>query len=100
MILHRAMMFNNYGRHSHSFRARPTGFSWDWLSFPGAMTAAFCISINGSFLCGLRGLPANVALGARLLAGEAAGTGAGQHGGDLELGGAPAYGPGRRMAQA
>lgn len=85
MILHRAMMFNNYGRHTHDFEAKPTAFSWDWLNFPGAMSAAFCICINGSFLCGLRGLRGNVDRGAAILAGDA------------ESGGG--FGEGRRMLQ-
>uniref|UniRef100_A0A7S2I6S1 Uncharacterized protein n=1 Tax=Zooxanthella nutricula TaxID=1333877 RepID=A0A7S2I6S1_9DINO len=92
LILQRAMMFNNYGRHVHSFKAVPTAFSWDWLNFPGAMTAAFCISINGRFLCGLRGLPEHMELGARILSG-----GVGGEDPDLENG--QGYGSARRMAQ-
>merc|ERR1711972_1131104 len=87
LVMQRAMMFNNYGRHVHNFQAKATGFSWDWLNFPGAMTAAFCISINGALLCGLRGLPGSVDRGAQIFTGS----------GDLEVG--EGFGLARRMAQ-
>lgn len=86
MILQRTVMFNNYGRHVHSFEAKPTAFSWDWLNFPGKMSGAFAISINGVFLCGLRGIRNNVDHGVRLL----------KQRDDAEE---ECFGAGRRMAQ-
>jgi len=91
LLLQRAMLFDNYGRHTHAFCAKPTGFSWDWLDFPGAMTAAFCIVINGTFLCGLRGLPEHLNNAARLLGGGADAEA------DAEAG--RSFGPARRMRQ-
>lgn len=53
----RLLFFNNYGIHVHNFSAVPTAFMWDWLELGAHMNGAGCISINGTFLAWVRGLP-------------------------------------------
>lgn len=67
LLLHRRMMFNNYGKHQHKFTAIPTKFCWDWLNFPATLTCAFCITVNGKFLAGIRGVGPFIERGEELL---------------------------------
>lgn len=50
------IIINNYGRHDHNFKARPSAFVWDWLHLASALHGTGCISINGVFLCWFRGM--------------------------------------------
>ena len=59
----RLIFFNNYGIHTHNFSARPTAFVWDWLELGAHMHGAGCISINGIFLCWVRGMPSTLRRG-------------------------------------
>ena len=55
-FLLRKIFVNNYGRHSHSFKAKLRGFVWDWLGVPATCRGAGCIEINGEFCVWTRGL--------------------------------------------
>lgn len=68
LLLHRRAMFNNYGRHTHGFKAEATAFCWDWLNFPATLSCAFAITVNGRLLCGIRGVRDFVRRGDGLLA--------------------------------
>ena len=54
------ILVNNYGRHSHSFRAKPTAFLWDWLGVAAPVAGAGCISVNGIFLAWTRSTRADL----------------------------------------
>ncbi len=58
-FLLRKIFVNNYGRHSHSFRAKLRGFVWDWLRVPATCRGAGCVEINGEFCVWTRGLDLN-----------------------------------------
>jgi len=55
-FLLRKIFVNNYGRHTHSFKAKLRGFVWDWLCVPATCRGAGCIEINGEFCVWTRGL--------------------------------------------
>ena len=49
--------------HKHNFKAKPVAFVWDWLEFPAPLHGAGCMTLNGVFLCWLRGMPSAIDLG-------------------------------------
>jgi hypothetical protein len=56
--LHVKVLFiNNYGRNTHTFKARPTEFLWDWVGMSAPVAGAGCISVNGHFLAWSRWTP-------------------------------------------
>ena len=68
-VMHVRVLFsNNYGRHSHSFKARPTQFLWDWLDMAAPVAGAGCITINGVFMAWARWTPAGLAMAEESLA--------------------------------
>jgi len=56
--LSRRLFFNNYGIHTHSFKAKPVAYVWDWLEMAAPLHGAGCITLNGVFMGWLRGMPA------------------------------------------
>jgi hypothetical protein len=59
--LHVGLIFiNNYGRHTHTFAAKPTAFMWDWLGMAAPVPGAGVITVNGTTLAWQRGTPADV----------------------------------------
>ncbi len=56
------LVFNNYGVHKHNFSAKPVAFVWDWLELYQPLNGAGAISINGTFMCWVRGLPSALKL--------------------------------------
>jgi hypothetical protein len=56
----RQVFINNYGRHKHSFQAKPVAFVWDWLEMAAPLHGCGCIEINDTFLCWRRGLPGSL----------------------------------------
>ena len=55
--LSRCVFVNNYGVHSHGFSAKPVSFMWDWLELCGPLHGGGCITVNGVFMCWMRGMP-------------------------------------------
>ena len=56
--LSRRLFFNNYGIHTHAFKAKPVAYMWDWLEMAAPLHGAGCITLNGIFMGWLRGMPA------------------------------------------
>mmetsp|Transcript_27935 Transcript_27935/g.38625 ORF Transcript_27935/g.38625 Transcript_27935/m.38625 type:complete len:370 (-) Transcript_27935:164-1273(-) len=54
-LLSRLVLLNNYGKHEHNFKAKATGFKWDWIGMCAPVSGAGAIQINGEFLCWVRG---------------------------------------------
>jgi len=66
--LHISVIFvNNYGRHSHTFKAQPTGFLWDWLGMAAPFPGTGCITVNGMFLAWTRSTRADLDASADIL---------------------------------
>jgi hypothetical protein len=68
--VHVGLIFiNNYGRHTHTFKARPTAFLWDWLGLAAPVPGAGCITVNGVTMAWQRSTPADVGASADIFEG-------------------------------
>jgi len=56
----RRLFINNYGVHSHNFCAKPVSYVWDWLELAAPIHGAGCITLNGTFMFWIRGMPSAV----------------------------------------
>ncbi len=45
---------NNYGRHTHSFRAKVLAWTWDWIGMAAPIAGINMITINGRFFSSIR----------------------------------------------
>lgn len=59
-IMAGAIFVNNYGRHTHTFAAAPTGFLWEWLHMAATVAGTGCITVNGRLLAWARWTPAGM----------------------------------------
>ena len=48
------VIFNNYGRHATTFRARATAILSDWVGFDASLAGVGSLRVNGEFLAWMR----------------------------------------------
>jgi hypothetical protein len=58
---------NNYGRHAHTFSARPTGFLWDWQCMGAHVLGVGCLTLQDTFFLWARGTPAAMEIATEVL---------------------------------